>query len=78
MDHTIKTLQPYYDDVVNGKKNFEIRRNDRHYQVGDKLILMEYDARGITGRSITKTISYILKDCPQYGLYDGYCILGIS
>ncbi|MDF2611454.1 MAG: hypothetical protein K0R92_2928 [Lachnospiraceae bacterium] len=43
MQHNLKTLQPYFDDVKSGKKKFELRRNDRDYQVGDKLNLFEYD-----------------------------------
>jgi ASC-1-like (ASCH) protein len=81
MVHRLKTLQPYFNDVKIGTKDFELRKNDRNYQVGDTLILEEYDdadfTTGYTGEVIRKTVIYILKDCPQYGLQDGYCILGL-
>lgn len=81
MEHRIKTLQPYFNDVKIGIKEFELRKNDRDYKVGDTLILEEYDdtdfTTGYTGEVIRKTVIYILKDCPQYGLQDGYCILGL-
>lgn len=78
MIHNIKTLQPYFNDVKSGKKTFELRKDDRNYQAGDTLWLLKYDANnGHTGQIVSKTISYILRNCPQYGLKDGYCILGI-
>ena len=78
MEHNLKVIQPFFDDVKSGKKNFELRKNDRNYQAGDTIILAEYDIdNGHTGEIIKKTISYILKDCPQYGLQEGYCILGL-
>lgn len=82
MIHRLKTLQPYFDDVKSGKKSFEIRVNDRDYQVGDMLILEEYDntdfTTGYTGQVIIKSVTYVLMDCSQYGLKDGYCILGLA
>lgn len=37
-----KLTQPYFDEVKNGKKTFELRKNDCNYQVGDILVLQEY------------------------------------
>jgi hypothetical protein len=77
MEHRLKTVQPFFNDVKSGKKPFEIRFNDRNYQVGDTLILEEWNnAEGYTGQVERKSVTYILKDCPQFGLRDGYCILG--
>jgi len=39
--HNKKLIQPYFDDVWNGNKTFEIRKNDCDYQIGDFLILHE-------------------------------------
>lgn len=82
MEHRLKTVQPFFDDVKSGKKSFEIRFNDRNYQIGDTLVLEEYDdtafTAGYTGQVLRKTITYVLKDCPHYGLRDGYCILGLG
>jgi ASC-1-like (ASCH) protein len=81
MEHRLKTIQPYFNEVVDGKKNFEIRKNDRDYQVGDTLLLEEYSTDtsdwGYTGVIHRKTISYVLKDCQQFGLLNGYCVLGL-
>ena len=78
MEHNLKTLQPYFNDVKGGTKNFELRKNDRNYQVDDTINLFEYDIdSGHMGQIITRKVSYVLKDCPQYGLQEGYCILGL-
>lgn len=37
--HDLKLDIKYFDDVKSGKKNFEIRKNDRDFQVGDILEL---------------------------------------
>lgn len=53
-----------------------MRKNDRDYQVGDSVTLREWDGEQYTGNEITVGIKYILKNCPEYGLADGYCIFG--
>ena len=40
--HELKLDIKYFDDVKSGKKNFEIRKNDRDFQVGDILELKAY------------------------------------
>jgi ASC-1-like (ASCH) protein len=78
MTHRVKTLQPYFNDVKVGHKTFELRMNDRDYQVGDVLLLEEWSKEhNYTGRVILKIVSYVLKNCPEFGLMDGYCILGL-
>ena len=37
--HYIRIQEVYYDRVISGNKTFEIRLNDRDYQVGDKLVM---------------------------------------
>lgn len=41
--HELKLDIKYFDDVKSGKKNFEIRKNDRGYEVGDILELKAWD-----------------------------------
>ena len=74
--HAIKILPLYYKAVIAGMKNFEIRINDRNYQVGDTVRMEEYDGEEYTGRYCTVVITYVLKDATEYGLKPGYCILG--
>ncbi len=76
MTHGIKILPEYFRPVEDGIKRFELRKNDRDYQVGDKVIMREWDGEQYTGNKVIVDIEYILKDCPEYGLADGYCIFG--
>lgn len=78
MEHKIKILPKYYEEVKAGIKTFELRKNDRNYMRDDTICLMEWDGEHYTGREIRATITYVLVDCEQYGLMDGYCILGIK
>jgi len=42
--HELKTLPPYFGDVVEGRKTFEVRHTfDRTFAVGDVLHLREWD-----------------------------------
>ena len=40
--HELKLDTRYFDKVKSGLKNFEIRKNDRDFQVGDILELKKY------------------------------------
>lgn len=76
MTHEIKIKPQYYVDVITGNKTFELRKADRDYCVGDDVLLEEWDDEGFTGRCYMVRISYVLADCREYGLMDGYCIFG--
>lgn len=77
--HYLKIKPEYYKDVECGLKTFELRKNDRNFQVGDVLMLIKLDGEGNETDQVCKVkVNYILKDCPQYGLKDGYAILGIN
>jgi len=80
MLHALKTIQPYFNEVKYGHKNFELRKFDRPYRENDDIVLQEWDneRQEYTGEEIHCVIVYILKDVPKYGLKDGYCILGIE
>ena len=83
--HDLKTDTKVFQDVLDGNKTFEIRFNDRDFQVGDSVLLKETQFTGeqiesgqpliFTGREIHKRISYLLSG---YGLQDGWVILGIA
>jgi len=76
--HELKISPKYFEDVNANKKRFELRKDDRDFEVGDLITLKEYDNGEYTGREIKNIpIGYILRDVPEYGLKEGYCILGI-
>lgn len=64
MIHELKTLPEYFEAILEGKKLFEIRKDDRPFRVGDILALNEYDdvAKGYNGRSCLVYVDYILRD----------------
>ena len=74
--HELKILPEYFEAIDEGGKCFELRKDDRGYKVHDTLFLREWDGKHYTGRKCTRNIAYILRNCPEYGLMDGYCILG--
>lgn len=75
--HELKISPKYFEDVKANKKNFELRKDDRDFKVGDFITLREYDNGQYTGREIKNIpIGYILRNVPEYGLKEGYCILG--
>ena len=70
-----KILPEYFEAVIRGKKTFEIRKDEDDIQVGDAIILKEWDGEKYTGRETGRNISYVLRNVPQYGLSEGYCIM---
>lgn len=75
--HKLKIHPSYYEDVVSGKKTFEVRLNDRNYAIGDILRLREWlPKEGYTGRAKSVRVCYILRDFQ--GLKDGWVVLGIT
>lgn len=79
--HELKTWPQYFEAIANGVKTFEIRRNDRLFEVGDALRLREWEpAAGAplggshTGRECTRHITYITDFAQQ----QGHVVLGIS
>lgn len=74
--HDLKIEPKYFESVINGIKIFELRKNDRNFQVNDLVRLREFSNGEYTGRVIEKSITYILQGgC--YGLEEGYVILSI-
>lgn len=74
MIHTLKTTEPYFSAVRSGMKNFEVRKNDRPYEVGDILHLKRYPEKKGTP-TLVRRVQYILAD-PRY-VIPGYIIMGI-
>ena len=72
--HYLKCETEYYQAVEKGLKKFEVRINDRNYQVGDIVHLEETVKQVKTGRVIPRLeIRYIFKG-GKYGLSDDYVI----
>ena len=74
--HELKTYPKYIRATAEGIKPFEVRRNDRNYNVGDVLLLREYDNGIYTGFNITREVTYILDEKPF--VPDGYVVMGLK
>ena len=75
---TYKTLPEYFEASAAGKKDFEIREDDKEIAEGDTVILKEYDGTNYTGRTLERKIKYILRNVPEYGLKEGFVIIGFE
>lgn len=82
--HELKICGDFADAVLEGRKTFEIRENDRGFQTGDliKFIPLQKDgcigwvpnrSHGLNG--LMYEITYILNG---WGLKNGYVALGIK
>ena len=90
--HELKILHSYLIDITIGTKTFELRKNDRDYQVGDLIHFIDIKEDNTTSKnsmdecqiepyideSILYRITYVLKDVEKYGLDKDYCILAIK
>ena len=86
--HELKILHKYLVDVDLGKKTFELRKNDRDYQVGDLIRFIDIREDDSTANknqiepnideNTLYRITYVLKDVEKYGLDKDYCILAIK
>ena len=70
-----KILPEYFEAVQENRKKFELRKDDDNIQVGDEIMLEEWDGE-YTCRYTRRKVTYVLRNVPEYGLNDGYCIIG--
>jgi hypothetical protein len=76
--HVLKTLPEPFQATLDGLKKFELREDDRGFEVGDRIVLQEYDGNRntFTGRHKDVVVTYKLA-APAYGLPHNLCILGV-
>ncbi|MDE7269271.1 MAG: DUF3850 domain-containing protein [Acetatifactor sp.] len=71
-----KILPKYYMEILLNNKNFELRKDEHNIQPGDVIRLIEHDGERYTGCWLCRTVRYVLRSVPEYGLMPGYCIIG--
>lgn len=84
MTHTLNIQKQYAGAVLNGSKTFEIRKNDRNFKVGDKIVFEVVSNEGISTRDAARhplngavyRIDYILDNFE--GLAQKYVALAVS
>ncbi|KIL13582.1 DUF3850 domain-containing protein [Bacillus pumilus] len=72
--HDLKIMPQYLWAVKTGIKGFEIRKNDREFQVGDILRLREYKDGQYTGRLVLGRITFIT----SFEQKDNYVVLNFK
>jgi len=77
-NHELKTINPHFKNLWCGAKKFEIRKNDRDFQVADIVTLREWDKDSYTERFMRFKITHILthEDFPE-GINEGYCVMSL-
>lgn len=88
-EHTLKLPEPYFSAVLSGDKTFEARRNDRAFQRGDTLVLVDSDACDCRDTNcatrrppIRREVTFVfsgdpsLRDCG--GIVPGYVVLALG
>lgn len=82
--HDLKTWPAYFQAIVEGRKTFELRKNDRSFNVGDTLHLREFDAAAgqYTGREAKAKVTYMIDAVKVTDLLKvdaaGFCVMSIE
>ena len=77
MLHRIKIKWPYLAHILEGKKTFEVRINDRDYQVGDELEFDPIDDDRYPVVQVVPVFEVVYVHC-GYGVAPGFVVLGIQ
>jgi hypothetical protein len=77
MTHALKTWPEYFQATERGDKKFEVRKADRPFSVGDKLVLQEYEpkTKEYTGKELEFSITCLVD---TFGVKKGYVVMGIK
>ena len=86
MIHNIKLREEYVDAVYNNEKPFEVRKNDRNYQVGDYIVFepVKYSEEDCDYtihydhpiKNVVYQITYILDD--YWPINEAYVVFAIT
>ena len=92
-EHVLKVARPYFDALIDGSKTFEVRKNDRAFQLGDELILWEipnerrhsssfcetWDCSYCKHRVVRKRVTFVYSGDPRFtGLEPGHVVLALG
>ena len=57
----LKVDKEYFEQILSGSKNFEIRLGDKNIEIGDMLVLLERDplTKKLTSRKIEKIVTVL-------------------
>jgi hypothetical protein len=77
--HELAIWPACFAAVSAGTKPFDVRRNDRDFQVGDALLLCELnpDTHEYTGQTLLRWVSHVLPG-GTFGIEPDWCVLGLG
>lgn len=80
MFHHLKVHPAPFQQLWTGEKTFELRLNDRGFEVGDVVHLQEWspETKTYSGRGLLRRITHMLLAGEFPGLQDGFCVLSLS
>ena len=75
--HSLKCWPEWFNLTISRVMEFQVREDDRHFQAGDRLRLMEYlpEAGNFTGRVALCRVRHVVRHLP--GVRPSYCVMGI-
>lgn len=76
--HELKIKDEDFKEVLRVNKRFELRKNDRDYQVGDLIHFVDIDGNPSYNEKLVFQITSVLQNVQEYGLDKDYCILEIK
>lgn len=76
--HELKCWPESFEGIISREKTFEVRLDDRGYELGDIVILKEWvpEEKVFTGRTAIVYVSYLLRRWP--GIMERYVVMSIK
>ena len=82
MIHELKVHPPFFQQIYDGLKTWELRKDDRvpRFEVGDELYLREFDPERavFTERSMITAVPYVARGLERFGLPSDHCIMSVQ
>lgn len=79
--HALKAWPHFFDALATGKKLFEVRRNDRHYKIGDLLQINKYDPSygNVPGETpLSFEVTFVLDSEDFPAIMPGFVVLSLK
>lgn len=78
MTHDLKIWPVMFVSLLEGKKSWEYRKDNRNFEEGDILSLREWDPRTqtYTGRSVNRVVSLLVRN--SFDIPKGYVIMSLE
>lgn len=79
VEHELKCWPIYFSLLISGAKSFEVRRDDRGFEIGDTLRLREWDTiHGYSGREIQRKVTWIFYETGMGLLCEGVVVMQLG